>query len=126
MEDALVLDNVRWLVNFYNLVFKAGSPPEPVPASITLKDIETHGENSPGPFPDGPVITVRSIADEYRHIVQERCTCGGAFVSNLQATASSALGQFDDINAACRECGSVHQFKFFLGSDSSRPRPHLA
>jgi hypothetical protein len=126
MEDASVLDNIRCLIHFFNIVWKGGHPYGTESAWITLEDVESHAANAHGPFPTSPVITVGSITEEYRHIVQERCICGGAFVSNLQSTASSASGQFDDINAACIECGSVHQFKFFLSSANSGPKLHLA
>ena len=106
MEDASVLDNIQGLVHFFNIVLKAGR--------FAAEDL--------GSLPENPIIAVGSIAEEYRHIVRERCNCGGAFVSNLQSTALSAMGQFDDINAACVECGSNHLFKFFLGNPSLRPQ----
>jgi hypothetical protein len=106
MEDASVLDNIQGLVHFFNIVLKARS---------------VNPEES-DPMHEDPIIAVDSLADEYRHIVGERCPCGGVYVSNRQSTALSAMGQFDDINAACRECGSNHLFKFFLGSPSPRPQ----
>lgn len=126
MEDASVLDNFRCLIHFFNIAWKGGRPYGAESAWITWKDVESHAANSHGSFPASAGITVCSITEEYRHIVQERCTCGGLFVPSLQATGSSASGQFDVINAACVECGSVHQFKFVLESVNSRPKLHLS
>jgi hypothetical protein len=125
MEDTSVLDNVRCYIHFLNTSWKAGRPNGAESSWTTLKDAGSHPANSNGPFPEGSRITVCSIAEEYRHIVQERCTCGGVFVSGLQATGSSVSGQFDVINAACVGCGSIRQFKFSLtGTPRGRGEHH--
>ena len=126
MGDVAVLDNIQGLIHFFNIVLKAGRPSTAESELISSLNEQIQAVAPSNLAPVNPVITVGSIAEEYRHIVRERCTCGGAFVSNLQSTARSAMGQFDDINAACVECGNNHLFKFFLGSPLPGPKLHPA
>lgn len=123
MEGESVLDNVQNFIHFLNISWKTARPYGAESTPGPWKDIGSNAENSSGPFPGSPSFTVSSTGEEYRHIVQERCTCGGVFVPGLQVTGSSASGQFEVINAACVECGILRQFNFSLGSDINGAYP---
>lgn len=120
MEDATILDNIQSLIHVFNIVLSGARPYGQEPIPFALKPSEGSHEHSGSTSPS-PVIRVNSAAEECRHVTQERCPCGGFLVSNLQSSESSASGQFDDINAACVECGSVRRFKFLLENIHSRP-----
>lgn len=114
MEGASVVDNVQSFIHFVNILLRTARPYGAESPSGTWRDVGSIAANCHGPSPPIPGITVCSATEEYRHIVQEKCTCGGVFVPGLQVTGSSASGQFEVINASCVECGSLRQFKFSL------------
>ncbi len=114
MQTVSVLDNLRSVIHFFNSTWKGGRAERAESAPSPAKNVDCHPANSRTPYSVSPGITVYSASEEYRHIVQERCSCGGVFLPGLQVAGSSASGHFDVINVACAGCGSVHQFKFYL------------
>jgi len=121
MEDASILDNLQCLIHVFNIVFSGVRPYGLDPVPYASKPSEGAVGNCGSPFPPKHVIPVNSAAEECRHVTQERCSCGGLFVSKLQSSEFSATGQFDDINAACVDCGSIRRFRFLLENIHSRP-----
>lgn len=122
METASVPDRIRRVIHFFNITWKGGRPCGAESPRGTSKDEESHPANLHPPIAAGLGITVHSATEEYRHILQERCACGGVFLPGLQVARSSASGQFNVINAACAGCGSVHQFEFFVQSINPCPK----
>jgi hypothetical protein len=124
MENAPAVDAVQCFIRLLNISWKTACPQGPDSVPVAMREEENPARDSAASLPEGPSITVSSTAEEYRYIVQERCPCGGEFVSGLQATGSSGGSRFDVINAVCVECGSVRQFKFSLGTGARRPPMH--
>ena len=56
---------------------------------------------------------VASIAEEYQHLRQQRCACGGRYRLVRQALVEDAAGRpYDRLFARCQSCGQPLELLF--------------